>query len=82
MTKNDELFDRVQQAQIDYITAEFGTEAAECANYGMGTDENLDEGQEVYMISMTTRVYGHGTLTSVASTAVDGVDHDFEEFGK
>jgi hypothetical protein len=58
--------DAVYASQQAYIRKRFGKKAADHANYGWGVDE--------YMVS--TKVYGHGVLTSEYRRGK--VYHDFE----
>ena len=66
-TYADDL-DVIFEAQQDFITKRFGDEAFRDANYGWAIDGN----------TVTTKVYGHGILTSWMEPF--GVVHQFEPF--
>jgi hypothetical protein len=65
--------------QFTWIRERYGDEAAECANYGWGTD-GTDEPLVLYV---ATKVYGHGILNTAARRAASGfeVAHEFIPFG-
>ncbi len=66
-TLTDELEDKIYDAQEAYILEKFGKQAAVDANYGWGADYD----------SISTKVYGHGVLTSYIEDSIDSVVHDF-----
>jgi hypothetical protein len=63
---------RIYRAQERWILKRFGKEAADSANYGWGVSATDD------YVSVQTKVYGHGVLTSEASPSVR-VAHEFFE---
>ena len=65
--------DRICREQYAWIHSECGAEAAEKANYGWGVDAYGPE------ISVSTKVYGHGVLTSNASPG-SNVSHLWRPF--
>ncbi|MCJ7760836.1 hypothetical protein MUP59_06820 [Candidatus Bathyarchaeota archaeon] len=65
---------RIYIEQEKYIKEHFSEHAAEVANYGWGVDEMKDG------ISVSTKVYGHGILCSVAHLGDKEITHSFEDF--
>ncbi len=79
----DELGDPITKAvldgQYDWIREHYGDEAADCANYGWGSDGT----DEPLVLGVATKVYGHGILETTAQRAGSGfeVRHHFIPFG-
>lgn len=65
---------RVFEEQEKYIREKFGDDAADNANYGWGVDV-FDKG-----VSVSTKIYRHGVLTSKANIGDSGIQHEFEDF--
>lgn len=60
--------------QQKYIKDKFGQDAADSANYGWGVDE-LKDGVQV-----STKVYGHGILSSEVHIGDSEITHSFEKW--
>ena len=61
----------IYNQQFELIKREFGDEASANANYGWGVDETEDT------ISISTKVYGHGVVTSVGNYNTGEITHDY-----
>lgn len=68
------LENQIYIEQQAYIKKAFGKKACDHANYGWGVSGDKD------YLSVATKVYGHGVLTSEGSLPSGDIDHSFEEF--
>jgi len=66
---------RIYRAQERWIRKNFGDKAAKSANYGWGVDAVESSGY----VSVATKVYGQGILTSEASPGFR-VEHEWRAF--
>lgn len=68
-----EAEDQIYVLQAEYIRQHFGKKAEDLANYGQSVIGDEDT------VDVTTRVYGHGILRSVAQYSTFTITHDFED---
>lgn len=74
LTPMDKLEEEIYDKQYNYIKNKFGKDAANSANYGWGASAS-DE-----YISIATKVYQHGVLTSEGTLSSGEITHNFEKF--
>lgn len=65
------LEDKIYEAQYEMIKKAYGQTVAVKANYGWSVVEHEDR------IEICTKIYGHGTLTSVGTYATGEITHDY-----
>lgn len=70
----EKLEEVVVREQITWIAENFGKEACERANYGWGVDSTSTT------VVVSTKVYGHGVLTSSLTVGDEEPTHLFKPF--
>lgn len=61
--------------QEKLITKKYGKKVADLANYGQGVDGDEDH------VSVSTKVYGYGYLSTVGYYKTGEIDHEWQEHG-
>lgn len=74
MTRAEQVEEQIYAEQQAYIEREFGKRAANVANYGWGVTDEDD------IVIVSTKVYGHGVLTSQAEAPLWQIKHSMEEW--
>ncbi len=67
----DAIETRIYEQQFDLIYKEHGERAANIANYGWGVGGAED------VLSVSTKVYGHGVLTSTGRRGKEEIEHEW-----